>query len=138
MNKITKAIIPAAGFGTRFLPATKALPKEMFPIIDIPNIHCIVNEAVKAGIKDILIILTNQKAIIKDYFGVNQELDSRLRADGKIQIAEELQGISKLANISYVIQEKPNGSGGAILEAKEFANGEDIAILYGDDLIDYD
>ena len=138
MNKITKAIIPAAGFGTRFLPATKALPKEMFPIIDIPNIHYIVNEAVKAGIKDILIILNSQKQIIQDYFSNNPELDTRLRKDGKIQIADDLLQISHLANISYIIQDKPNGSGGAVLEAKEFANGEDIAVLYGDDLIDYD
>ncbi len=136
MNKVTKAVIPAAGLGTRFLPATKALPKEMLPIIDTPNIHYIVKEAVEAGIKDILIIVSHAKEPIEDYFDVNYELETRLREAGKEKQAEEIREIANIANIFYVRQKEPKGLGNAISYARSFASGEPIAVLLGDDLID--
>lgn len=138
MNKVTKAVIPAAGLGTRFLPVTKALPKEMLPIIDIPNIHFIVEEAVKAGIKDILIIVSSTKESIEDYFDVNYELESRLRKSGKDKEADEMRKIAEMANVMFIRQREPKGLGDAILYAKSFANGEPFAVLLGDDLIDFD
>ena len=138
MKKVTKAVIPAAGLGTRFLPATKALPKEMLPIIDIPNIHYIVKEAVLAGITDILIIISGTKESIEDYFDVNAELESRLIASGKTEQAKEMREIANLANIVYVRQKEPRGLGDAIHYAKSFAGDDPIAVLLGDDLITYD
>lgn len=136
MNKVTKAVIPAAGLGTRFLPATKALPKEMLPIIDTPNIHYIVKEAVEAGITDILIIVSHAKEPIEDYFDVNYELETRLKETGKLKQAEEIREIANMANIFYVRQKEPKGLGDAIGYARSFASGEPIAVLLGDDLID--
>ena len=138
MKKITKAVIPAAGLGTRFLPATKALPKEMLPIIDTPNIQYIVEEAVKAGIEDILIIISDSKEAIKGHFEVNEALEQRLIASGKTKEAELIRHIAELANISYVYQREPKGLGDAVLYAEEFASGEDFAVMLGDDLIDSD
>ena len=114
MKKVTKAVIPAAGLGTRFLPATKALPKEMLPIIDTPNIHYIVKEAVEAGITDILIIVSHAKEPIEDYFDVNYELETRLKETGKLKQAEEIREIANMANIFYVRQKEPKGLGDAI------------------------
>ena len=136
MKKVTKAVIPAAGLGTRFLPATKALPKEMLPIIDTPNIHYIVKEAVEAGITDILIIVSHAKEPIEDYFDVNYELETRLKETGKLKQAEEIREIANMANIFYVRQKEPKGLGDAIGYARSFASGEPIAVLLGDDLID--
>lgn len=135
MKKITKAVIPAAGLGTRFLPATKALPKEMLPIVDIPNIQYIVEEAVKAGIKDILIIISGSKEAIEDHFDVNAELEMRLRASGKNEQADQIRAIADMANIVYIRQKEPKGLGHAILSAKPFVGDEPFAVLLGDDLI---
>lgn len=138
MKKITKAVIPAAGLGTRFLPITKAMPKEMLPIVDTPNLQYIIQEAVNAGIKDILLIISGSKKAIEDYFDVNAELEMRLKASKKDAVAEELRKISDLANITYVHQKEPKGLGHAVLCAKSFAAGDPIAVLLGDDLITYD
>ncbi len=138
MKKITKAIIPAAGLGTRFLPATKAMPKEMLPIIDTPNIQYIVEEAVKAGISDILVIISDSKESIRHHFESNEELEQRLISTGKTKEAELIRNISKLANVSYAYQNDPTGLGAAILYAEDFVNGEDFAVMLGDDLIDSD
>ena len=136
MKKVTKAVIPAAGLGTRFLPVTKALPKEMLPIIDIPNIHFIVEEAVKSGIKDILIIVSSTKESIEDYFDVNFELETRLRRSGKDNEADEMRKIAEMANVMFIRQREPKGLGDAILYAKSFTNNEPFAVMLGDDLID--
>jgi UTP--glucose-1-phosphate uridylyltransferase len=135
MQKITKAVIPAAGLGTRFLPATKALPKEMLPIVDIPNIQYIVEEAVKAGIKDILIIISGAKESIEDHFDVNAELEMRLRNAGKNEQADQIRAIADMANIVYIRQKEPKGLGHAVLSAKPFIGDEPFAVLLGDDLI---
>ena len=136
MKKVTKAVIPAAGMGTRFLPATKALPKEMLPIIDTPNIHYIVQEAVKAGIQDILIIVSNSKESIEDYFDVNFELETRLRQSEKDAQADEIRAIANMANVCFVRQKEPKGLGDAIKYAKTFVGDEPFAVMLGDDLID--
>lgn len=136
MKKVTKAVIPAAGLGTRFLPATKALPKEMLPIVDTPNIHFIVKEAVKAGIKDILIIVSSTKESIEDYFDVNFELETRLRNSGKNKEADEMREIAEMANVVFVRQREPKGLGDAVLYAKSFVGDEPFAVMLGDDLID--
>ncbi len=138
MNKITKAVIPAAGLGTRFLPATKALPKEMLPIVDTPNIHYIVEEAVKAGITDILIIVSASKEAIENYFDVNPALEMRLKASKKDKEAEEIRAIANMANIVFIRQKEPKGLGDAILYAKSFIGNEPFAVLLGDDLITFD
>lgn len=135
MKQVTKAIIPAAGLGTRFLPATKALPKEMLPIIDTPNIQYIVEEAVKAGIKDILLIISGSKKAIEDYFDVNAELEMRLKASKKDEEANMIRAIANMANITFVHQKEPKGLGDAVLCAKTFAAGDPVAVLLGDDLI---
>lgn len=135
MQKITKAVIPAAGLGTRFLPATKALPKEMLPIVDIPNIEYIVKEVVKAGIKDILIIISGSKEAIEDHFDVNAELEMRLRASRKDKQADQIRAIADMANIVYIRQKEPKGLGHAVLSAKPFIGNEPFAVLLGDDLI---
>jgi UTP--glucose-1-phosphate uridylyltransferase len=135
MQKVTKAVIPAAGLGTRFLPVTKTMPKEMLPIIDTPNIQYIVEEAVKAGIKDILIIVSATKEDIEKYFDINGELEMRLRASKKDKEADQLRAISSLANITYIHQKEPKGLGDAVLYAKTFVGNEPFAVLLGDDLI---
>lgn len=138
MKKITKAVIPAAGLGTRFLPATKALPKEMLPIVDTPNIQYIVEEAVKAGITDILIIISSSKEAIENHFDVNAELEARLRASHKDKEADEIRAIANLAHIYYVRQKEPKGLGNAVLYAKSFVGNDPFAVLLGDDLITFD
>jgi UTP--glucose-1-phosphate uridylyltransferase len=135
MKKITKAVIPAAGLGTRFLPATKALPKEMLPIIDTPNLQYIVEEAVKAGITDILLIISGSKKAIEDYFDVNAELEMRLKASKKDAEAQMIRDIANMANITFVHQKEPKGLGDAVLCAKAFAGDDPFAVLLGDDLI---
>lgn len=135
MSKITKAVIPAAGLGTRVLPATKSMPKEMLPIVDKPAIQYIVEEAVKSGITDILIIISRGKFLVEDHFDRSPELESRLLASGKQAEYDRLLNIAGLAQISYVRQQEPKGLGHAILHAKNFAGGEPFAVLYGDDVI---
>lgn len=133
--KIRKAVIPAAGLGTRVLPASKSMPKEMLPIVDKPAIQYIVEEAVKSGIEDILIITSRGKTTVEDHFDRAPELEDRLLKAGKIQQYEEMVRISNLANIQYVRQKETKGLGHAVLCAKSFVGDEPFAVLYGDDVI---
>lgn len=135
MQKITKAVIPCAGFGTRFLPATKAIPKEMFPIIDTPSLQLIVQECVDSGITDILFIISTNKQCIKNHFTQNVELEDLLLKNNKIDIFNSIKDIHSLANFHYTTQYVANGTGNAILLAKEFVNNEPFVVLYGDDLM---
>ncbi len=133
--KIRKAVIPAAGLGTRVLPASKSMPKEMLPIVDKPAIQYIVEEAVKSGIEDILIITSRGKTTVEDHFDRAPELEDRLLKAGKIKQYEEMVRISNLANIQYVRQKETKGLGHAVLCAKSFVGDEPFAVLYGDDVI---
>ena len=133
--KITKAVIPAAGFGTRFLPATKAMPKEMLPIIDTPTLQYIVKEAVDSGITDILIIIGKNKKCIEDHFDRSVELEDLLVKGGKSRELKMVRDIADMAHIYYVRQKEMNGSGNAILEAEAFVGNEPFAVMFGDDLI---
>lgn len=133
--KIRKAIIPAAGLGTRFLPATKAQPKEMLPIVDKPAIQYIVEEATASGIEDILIISGRGKRAIEDHFDKSFELEESLLATGKMEALEEIRSISNLANIHYIRQKEPKGLGHAILCARSFIGDEPFAVLLGDDIV---
>lgn len=133
--KIRKAVIPAAGLGTRVLPASKACPKEMLNIVDKPAIQYIVEEAVASGIEDILIITNRGKGIMEDHFDRAPELEERLLASGKKEMYDEVVAISKLANITFMRQKETRGLGHAILCAESFVGNEPFAILYGDDVI---
>ena len=133
--KITKAVIPAAGLGTRVLPATKAMPKEMLTIVDKPAIQYIVEEAVASGITDICIILSRGKGVVEDHFDASPELEQKLEASGKTEVLETVRTISKLANITYVRQPAPLGLGHAVNCAKSFVGKDPFAVLYGDDVI---
>lgn len=133
--RIRKAIIPAAGLGTRVLPASKALPKEMLPIVDKPAIQYIVEEAVRAGITDILIITNRGKGVIEDHFDHSVELEAMLEKRGKTEMLEALRRTAHLANIYYIRQKETRGLGDAVLRAKEFVGDEPFAVLYGDDVI---
>ena len=133
---IRKAVIPAAGFGTRFLPFTRAVPKEMIPLVDKPVIQYVVEEAASAGISDILIITSSGKEAMRDHFLPEADLEARLAATGKNAILEELHNIQNLANLTYVEQKELNGLGGALLLAEEFANGEPFAVLLGDTVVE--
>ena len=133
--KIRKAIIPAAGLGTRVLPASKSCPKEMLPIVDKPAIQYIVEEAVKAGITDILIITNRGKGIIEDHFDHSVELESMLEKRGRTDTLEELNNLANMANIYYLRQKETRGLGDAVLRAKQFVGDEPFAVLYGDDVI---
>ncbi len=133
--RITKAVIPAAGFGTRVLPATKNIPKEMFPIVDKPTIQYIVEEAVAAGITDILIITNRGKGLMEDHFDRSPELESILEKGGKTEFLEIVRGISQLANISFIRQQEMKGLGHAVLKAKSFVGNEPFAVLFGDGVI---
>lgn len=133
--KITKAVIPAAGFGTRILPATKAMPKEMFPIVDKPSIQYIVEEAVKSGITDILIITSRGKTVLEDHFDKNLELESILEKKEKYEVLKNLRRISDMANIYFVRQKSIKGLGHAVGCAKSFVGNEPFAVLSGDDVI---
>jgi len=138
MMKITKAIIPAAGLGTRFLPATKAMPKEMLPILDKPTIQYIVEEAAKAGIEDIIIVTGKHKRAIEDHFDNQKELEITLENSGKTELLEKVQFSTNLANIFYVRQKEQKGLGHAILTAKQFIGNEPFAVLLGDDIVESD
>lgn len=133
--KIRKAVIPAAGLGTRFLPATKAIPKEMVPIVDKPTLQYIVEEAAASGIEDILIVTGRTKRAIEDHFDKSYELETELEKKGKLDYLEVLQKISNLANIHYVRQKEAKGLGHAIYCAKFFAENEPFAVLLGDDVV---
>lgn len=137
MKKITKCVIPAAGFGTRFLPATKALPKEMFPIIDKPVMQLLVEEAISAGCTDIIIVTWRSKRAIEDHFDSNPELEERLDKAGKFDYLKTVQELNKMANIVYVRQPYPKGDGEAILRTKNLIGDEPFLVLFWDDIIDY-
>lgn len=136
MKKIRKAVIPAAGLGTRVLPATKAMPKEMLPIVDKPAIQYIVEEAAASGITDILIITNRGKGLLEDHFDRAPELEERLAADSaKAPILRQVRDITQLANIWYVRQKETRGLGHAVNCARSFIGDEPFAVLYGDDVI---
>ncbi|GAJ97481.1 UTP--glucose-1-phosphate uridylyltransferase GalU [Geomicrobium sp. JCM 19055] len=133
--KVKKAVIPAAGLGTRFLPATKALPKEMLPVVDKPTIQYIVEEAIESGIEDILIISGRGKRAIEDHFDVSYELEQTLERTGKYDRLEEVKKISNMASIHYVRQKEPRGLGHAIACARTFIGDEPFAVMLGDDIV---
>lgn len=135
MVKVRKAVIPAAGLGTRVLPATKSMPKEMLPIVDKPAIQYIVEEAVAAGIEDILIITNRGKGVIEDHFDHSIELEQRLEESGKTDMLEEVLKLSNMANIQFIRQKETKGLGHAVACAKAFVGNEPFAVLYGDDVI---
>ncbi|QYG31666.1 UTP--glucose-1-phosphate uridylyltransferase GalU [Mammaliicoccus sciuri] len=137
-NKIKKAIIPAAGLGTRFLPATKAMPKEMLPILDKPTIQYIVEEAARAGIEDIIIVTGKHKRAIEDHFDIQKELETTLYEKGKLELLDRVQYSTELANIFYVRQKEQKGLGHAIYTAKQFIGNEPFAVLLGDDIVESD
>lgn len=134
--KIRKAIIPAAGLGTRFLPASKAIPKEMLPLYDRPTIEYIVREAVASGIEQILIILGRNKGVIEDHFDKSYELEHILEKDGKHSLLNKVKDISNLASMSYVRQKEALGLGHAVYCAKDFVGDEPFVVLLGDDIVD--
>lgn len=136
--KIRKAIIPAAGLGTRFLPATKAMPKEMLPIIDKPGIQYIVEEAVASGIEDILIVTGKGKRAIEDHFDSYYELEQNLLSKGKLDLLSEVQRASDLIDIHYIRQKEARGLGHAIWCARKFIGDEPFAVLLGDDIVQSD
>lgn len=133
--KIKKAVITAAGYGTRMLPATKSMPKEMLPILDKPAIQYIVEECVNAGISDILIVLSRGKHVVEDHFDRSPDLERQLQRSGKNDLYNEMVKIGSMANITYVRQAEQLGLGHAVLCAKGFAGNDPIAVLYGDDVI---
>jgi len=136
MSKIRKAVIPVAGFGTRFLPATIAQPKEMLPLVDKPVIQYIVEEFVAAGVEEIIFVTGRGKRAIEDHFDPSFELEYLLKEKGKKEILEEVRRISSMAKFVYVRQNKPLGNGHALLQAKEIVGDEPFAFSYGDDVID--
>lgn len=134
--KVRKAVIPAAGLGTRFLPATKAIPKEMLPIVDKPTIQYIVEEVIASGIEDVLIITGRNKGSIEEHFDRSLELEDNLEKNNKEEFLEEIRKISKMINIHTVRQKDPLGLGHAIYCAKSFVGNEPFAVLLGDDIVD--
>ncbi|SJZ67832.1 UTP--glucose-1-phosphate uridylyltransferase GalU [Garciella nitratireducens] len=134
--KVRKAIIPAAGLGTRFLPATKAQPKEMLPIVDKPTIQYIIEEAIASGIEEILIITGRNKRSIEDHFDKNIELEMALKEKGKDDLLELVEDISNMVDIHYIRQKEAKGLGHAILQAKSFVGEEPFAVMLGDDIVD--
>lgn len=133
---IKKAVIPAAGLGTRFLPATKSQPKEMLPIVDKPVIQYIIEEAIASGIEEILIITGRNKKSIEDHFDKSIELELELKQKGKLNLLETVKSISDMANIHYIRQKEPKGLGDAIYCARSFIGNEPFAVLLGDDIVD--
>ncbi len=133
--KVRKAVIPAAGLGTRFLPATKAQPKEMLPIVDKPTIQYIIEEAAAAGIEDIIVVTGRNKRSIEDHFDRSIELEMELEKDGKDEMLEMVQAIPEIANIHFIRQKQPLGLGHAVLTASHFIGNEPFAVLLGDDVV---
>lgn len=134
--KVRKVVIPVAGFGTRFLPATKAMPKEMLPIIDKPVIQYIVEEAVASGITEVILVTSHTKRPVEDHFDDNPALESWLAAQGKKHALQEIRAISKLANFVYVRQKGPYGNATPIMNARHVIGDEPFAVLFGDDVFD--
>jgi UTP--glucose-1-phosphate uridylyltransferase len=135
MKKVRKAIIPAAGLGTRFLPATKAMPKEMLPIVDTPTIQYIVEEAVRSGIEDIIIVTGKGKRAIEDHFDYAVELEQNLLSKDKLDVLESVRKSSEMADIHYIRQKEPKGLGHAVWSARKFIGDEPFAVLLGDDIV---
>ena len=135
MKKITKVVIPAAGFGTRFLPVTKAQPKEMLPIVDKPVIQYVVEEAVASGVKDIIIVTSWQKRSLEDHFDFSPELEKQLKDAGKLDKLKEIRNIAEMANFIYVRQKGPYGNATPILAAQHVLGDEPFAVLWGDEFI---
>src|SRR5438445_2616939 len=135
-QKVRKAVFPAAGLGTRFLPATKASPKEMLPLVDKPLIQYVVEEAVASGIESVIIVTGRGKTAIEDHFDVSFELESLLRDRGKDQDLKQVRAISDLARVSYVRQREALGLGHAVLQARDLVGDEPFAVMLADDVID--
>lgn len=133
MKKVKKVVIPAAGFGTRFLPATKAQPKEMMPIVDKPIIQYVVEQAIEAGIEQVIIVTGWHKRAIEDHFDRHFELEARLMQDGKLEQLEEVKRISEMADFIYLRQKEPLGNGHAVLVAKEVIGDEPFLVMWGDE-----
>ncbi|WP_174734320.1 UTP--glucose-1-phosphate uridylyltransferase GalU [Mesobacillus harenae] len=138
MKKVRKAIIPAAGLGTRFLPATKAMPKEMLPIVDKPTIQYIVEEAIASGIEDIIIVTGKGKRAIEDHFDFAPELEQNLIEKGKLELLDKVRYSTNLADIHYIRQKEPKGLGHAVWCARNFIGDEPFAVLLGDDIVQSD
>jgi UTP--glucose-1-phosphate uridylyltransferase len=135
-QKIRKAVIPAAGLGTRFLPATKSVPKELLPIVDIPTIQYIVAEAVAAGVRDVILICARGKDSIVDHFDIAGELEAHLERTGKHELKRQMRAIAHMANVITVRQQEPLGLGHAVLCAKDIVGDEPFVVMLGDDIID--
>ena len=133
--KVRKAVILAAGLGTRVLPATKAMPKEMLTIVDKPAIQYIVEEVTNAGIEDVLIILSRGKSVVQDHFDRSPELERALQDKGKVEMYENVTRIAQLAHLKYVRQQEMKGTGDAVMYAKSFVGNEPFVVIYGDDVI---
>jgi UTP--glucose-1-phosphate uridylyltransferase len=138
MKHVRKAVIPAAGMGTRFLPATKVIPKEMLPIVDKPTIQYVVEEAVQSGFEDILFVTSQNKNAIEDHFDYNYELEKSLEEQGKRDLLKVVSDISRMIAISSVRQKKPLGLGHAVLVTEPFVGDEPFGVFLGDDIIDYE
>jgi UTP--glucose-1-phosphate uridylyltransferase len=136
MAKIRKAVIPAAGLGTRFLPATKAVPKELLPIVDRPTIQYIVEEAVAAGVRDVILVCARGKDSIVDHFDIAGELEGHLERTGKHELRAQMRAIAKMANVVTVRQQEPLGLGHAVLCARDLVGDEPFVVMLGDDIID--
>jgi UTP--glucose-1-phosphate uridylyltransferase len=134
--KIRKAVFPAAGLGTRFLPATKASPKEMLPLVDKPLIQYVVEEAVAAGIESIIIVTGRDKSAIENHFDISYELEETLKERGKTEILEQVRAVADIAKISYTRQKQPLGLGHAIYQGKDFVENEPFAVMLPDDIMD--
>jgi UTP--glucose-1-phosphate uridylyltransferase len=135
-QRIRKAVFPAAGLGTRFLPATKASPKEMLPLVDKPLIQYVVEEAVASGIASVIIVTGRDKTAIEDHFDISFELEHLLRERGKDEQLKQVRAISEMARISYVRQREALGLGHAVLQARDFVEGEPFAVMLADDIVD--
>ena len=133
---VRKAVIPAAGLGTRFLPATKAVPKELLPIVDTPTIQYIVEEAVAAGVRDVILVVARGKDSIVDHFDVAKELESQLERTGKTALRDQIRDIARMANVVTIRQQEPLGLGHAVLCAKDVVGDEPFVVMLGDDMID--
>ncbi len=136
MMKVRKAVIPAAGLGTRFLPATKAIPKEMLPIVDVPTLQLVVEEALAAGIEEIVLVTGRGKSSLEDHFDVSYELERTLRDRGKKELLALVERISQMVRLVGVRQKEPLGLGHAVLVARQAVGDEPVAVLLGDDLFD--
>jgi UTP--glucose-1-phosphate uridylyltransferase len=136
VKPIRKAVIPAAGLGTRFLPATKAVPKELLPIVDTPTIQYIVEEAVAAGVRDVILICARGKDSIVDHFDIAAELEANLERSGKLELRKQMRAIAQMARVVTVRQQEPLGLGHAVLCAKALVGDEPFMVMLGDDIID--